>query len=135
MHILNKLKKEVLAAKSERESSHSLEIRFDSIGSGFECTIDPYTSRDFGQKGHINKVGFGVFSSGTTYYVNPISDEDHEKYEKALELKDRANNPYGKEREKMLKVFKSEILKAADEFDKKIDSIMKKYGYTERSKY
>ena len=128
--------KKLKEAKIGTEYSNAMEIRFDSLGSGFECTINPFD----GELGNFNdqdshKFSISVFSSGSVYYYRTPTDEENEMMEKVKNKEiDFKKGPRYIIIQEMKKVMNTEILKAASEFDKKIETILKKHGFEKKSK-
>ena len=122
-------------AKIDRESSHSTEIRFDALGSGFHCDIDPFCSDYWDDFAKIHTFSIGVFSSGSVEYSRKATENEIEQHQKVLNKEiDPKKGPYWLITQEMKKVMNTEILKAVNEFDKKIEAILKKHGFEKRSK-
>ena len=128
-------------AKIDREYSHSTEIRFDSLGSGFHCDINPFAGRgyllsDNDLDSYSHEFSIGVFSSGSVeYYRNPTNEElDVLKKVRSGEITDPKKRPSYIITQEMKKVMNTEILKAANEFDKKVEAILKKHGFVKGKK-
>ena len=122
-------KKSLKEAKELQRSMNGSKIGFDSIGSGFEIRVDPFTGKGFSMNEH--RLAFSVFSSGTVDYYKDASKEDVDLYmavrNKEVNLADK-DQPYGKVLKESSKMY-DEIKKAVDDFDKRIEAITKKYGY------
>ena len=121
-------------AKIDREYSNGTEIRFDAIGSGFHCAINPFSS-DWDDFAKTHRFTIGVFSSGSVEYSRKATENEIEQYQKAIDKEiDPKKGPYWLITQEMKKVMNTEILKAVNEFDKKIETILKKHGFEKKSK-
>ena len=117
-------------AKIDREYSYSTEIRFDSLGSGFSCNINPFDYKSFTDAERVHNFSIGVFSSGSVDYWKDVTEEELEAFKKLQNKEiDPKKGPVESVRQEMKKVMNDEILKAVNEFDKKIEAILKKHGY------
>ena len=122
-------------AKIDREYSDGTEIRFDALGSGFNCKINPFDWKTFTDDERVHTFSIGVFSSGSVEYWKNVTKEELEQYQKALDKEiDPKKGPYWLITQEMKKVMNTEILKAVNEFDKKIETILKKHGFEKKSK-
>ena len=130
---INKVKAAEL--KAGNDLSSAVEIRFENLGGGIDAKTIPFESM-FEDNEHL--ISFNCFSSGTVDFVRKITDEEMEKYNEAKELrsagklKDVKKYPSYQIKQEARKMFTNEIYKAAQEFDKKIADIAKKYGYKKK---
>lgn len=104
------------------------EFRFDSIAGGFDLNCDPFYSLGFTGDKYVSKVSFQTFSSGCTDYSKEIDPKVLEEFNNAYK-NGTSNKYYGQAIKELYKSLDKEILKAANDFDKTIESIMKKHGF------
>ena len=121
--------------KAGNDSSSTVEIRFENLGGGFDAQTIPFENI-FETSEHL--ISFNCFSSGAVEFVRKITDDEMNKYNEVLrsagKLKDSDVKKYPSYqiKQEARKMFTDEIYKAAQEFDKKIADIAKKYGYKKK---
>ena len=130
MKVLKKIDKSE-AAVIDKRYTNSIAIRFDSIGGGFVSRCSPYNCFDIDNLRYGHTFDFNVFAGGTTHWDKQIDKKEMEQFHLPKEER-QDTNAFTKKQKEMTKVLESEIFKAADRFDKEIQSIMKKYGYIKR---
>ena len=118
MHILKKLKNEVLSAKSEFPG-----IQFDSISGGIDPSIHLF--KYLGNKQHT--VRLGCWAGGKeAIYVKPLTAEEKEM---TPEQKDDIAYTV---HDDMRMLILQELEKIANKFDKEVENMMKKLGFTKK---
>ena len=121
MKILKRLSKVESAKISGRD------IQFENLGGGISYNIFPFDTEDY------HGISFYCYSSGSIEYRKKATKEEKENLIPALEGKlKREENPNFMIKKEAEDFFNKEIFKAAQEFDKKIEEIAKKYGYTRK---
>lgn len=132
---INEVKATELKAGSDM--NETVEIRFENLGGGIDARTIPFESI-FETREHL--LSFNCFSSGAVEFTRKITDEEMEKFNEGKELRsagklkdaDAKKYPYWQIKQEARKMFTNEIYKAAQEFDKKIADIAKKYGYKKK---
>ena len=118
--------------KDSGENSDSVRIYFDNIGGGLEAYVSAFDNTVTG----IHKIQFYGFGTGAVDFIRKITKEELEKFEEGkssnLPESEAKKYPYYQVRMEAKDFFNKEIFKAAQEFDKKIEEIAKKYGYTRK---
>ena len=108
-----------------KESDHCID--FESIDTGFGIFFDPFHYVD---KSDVFDDVIGLSASrGSTYYSKEIDKELLKAYEESK----KNGTKFTGFSEKMKNDYKKigpELFKAAKDFDKAIEGIMKKHGYT-----
>lgn len=123
--------------KAGNDSSSAVEIRFENLGGGIDAQVIAFDDI-FENQEHL--ISFNCFSSGSVEFVRKITDDEMKKYNEVKELRsagklkdsDVKKYPSYQIKQEARKMFTDEIYKAAQEFDKKIADIAKKYGYKKK---
>lgn len=123
--------------KAGNDSSSAVEIRFENLGGGIDAQVIAFDDI-FENQEHL--ISFNCFSSGSVEFVRKITDDEMKKYNEVKELRsagklkdsDVKKYPSYQIKQEARKMFTNEIYKAAQEFDKKIADIAKKYGYKKK---
>lgn len=123
--------------KEGNDLSSTVEIRFENLGGGIDAQTIPFENI-FEDKEHL--ISFNCYSRGSVEFIRKITDEEMEKYNEVKELRsvgklkdsDVKKYPSYQIKQEARKMFTNEIYKAAQEFDKKIADIAKKYGYKKK---
>ena len=120
----DKFKKEVTSAVYNENKG---EIRFDSISGGFDIYCDPFYSTLMTSERYVDLVRLNTFSSGNTEFIKDIDEKTLNEYKQSFQ--DRTSNKYYGQAIKEAHKIDAELLKAAKDFDKAVEAIMKKHGY------
>lgn len=120
----DKFKKEVTSAVYNENNG---EIRFDSISGGFDIYCDPFYSTLMTSERYVDLVRLNTFSSGSSEFIKDIDEKTLNEYKQSFQ--DRTSNKYYGQAKKEAHKIDAELLKAAKDFDKAVEAIMKKHGY------